>query len=177
MKADFLLIGKVAKPHGLRGQVKVHSYASSYENFFAGRKVYLSQGEEMKALLISEGKVQAHSLLLHFQGLDNRQQAEAISGCSLYIEQKDLQALPEGEYYWYQLIGSRVYNDQGRFLGILEEIFSTPAHDIWVIRDDKKEILLPAVEDFVISVDLPQREIRIRDLEDPSGGNDMGNDS
>ena len=177
MKSDFLLIGKVAKPHGLRGQVKVHSYASSYENFFAGRKVYLSQGEEMKTLLISEGKVQAHSVLLHFHGVDNRQQAEAISGCSLYIEQKDLQALPEGEYYWYQLIGSRVYNDQGRFLGILEEIFSTPAHDIWVIRDDKKEILLPAVEDFVISVDLPQREIRIRDLEDPSGGNDMGNDS
>ena len=177
MKSDFLLIGKVAKPHGLRGQVKVLSYASSYESFSAGRKVYLSQGEEMKALLISEVKVQTHSLLLHFQGLDNRQQAEAISGYSLFIEEKDLQALPEGEYYRYQLIGSRVYNDQGRFLGIMEEIFSTAAHDIWVIRDDKKELLVPAVEDFVISVNLPQGEIRIRDLEGPSGGDNTGNDS
>ena len=67
--------------------------------------------------------------------------------------------------------------DQGRFLGLLEEIFSTPAHDIWVIRDDKKELMLPAVEDFVISVDLPQRQIRVRDLYDPTWGNDIGNDS
>jgi 16S rRNA processing protein RimM len=170
MTSDFLLIGKVGKPHGLRGQVKVHSYASSYESFFAGRKVYLGQGEAMKALLISEAKVQAHSLLLHFQGLNTRQQAEAICGYSLYIEEKDLQTLPEGEYYWCHLIGSRVYSDQGRFLGIMEEIFSTPAHDIWVIRNDQKELLLPAVEDFVISVDLPHREIRIRDLDDLSGG-------
>jgi 16S rRNA processing protein RimM len=170
MKSDFLLIGKVARPHGLRGQVKVYSYASSFDSFFAGRKVYLNQNEEMKALLILEAKVQAQSVLIHFQGLDNRQQAEAISGCSLYIDEKDLQVLPEGEYYWYQLIGSRVYNDQGRFLGLLDEIFSTPAHDIWVIRDDKKELLLPAVEDFVLSVDLPQKEIRVRDMDDPSGG-------
>jgi 16S rRNA processing protein RimM len=176
MKSDFLLIGKVAKPHGLRGQVKIHSFASSYESFSAGRTVYLSQGQEMKALLISEVKMHTHSLLLHFQGLDNRLQAEAICGSSLYLKERDLQALPEGEYYWYQLIGSRVYNDQGRFLGIMEEIFSTPAHDIWVIRSDQKELLLPAVEDFVISVDLPQGEIRIRDLDDFSGGNETGND-
>lgn len=177
MKSDFLLIGKVAKPHGLRGQVKAYSYASSYESFSVGRKIYLNQDQGMKALLISEVKIQARSLLLHFQGLDTREQAEAISGYSLYIDEKDLQALPEGEYYWYQLIGSRVYTDQGRFLGLLEEIFSTPAHDIWVIRDDKKELMLPAVEDFVISVDLPQRQIRVQNLYDPTWGNDTGNDS
>jgi 16S rRNA processing protein RimM len=176
MKSEFLLIGKVAKPHGLGGQVKIHSYASSNESFSAGRKIYLSQGEEMKALLISEVKIQTHSLLLHFQGLDNRQQAEAITGSSLYLKEKDLQILPEGEYYWYQLIGNRVYNDQGLFLGILEEVFATAAHDVWVIRDQKKEILLPAVEDYVISVDLPQGEIRIRDFEVSSGGHETGND-
>jgi 16S rRNA processing protein RimM len=177
MKSDFLLIGKVAKAHGLRGQVKVHSYATSYESFFAGRTLYLSQGEEMKALLISEVKTQPHSLLLHFQGLDNRRQAEGLCGSSLYLKEKDLPSLPDGEYYWYQLIGSCVYNHQGRFLGVLEEIFSTPAHDIWVIRNGKNELFLPAVEDVVISVDLPQGEIRIRDLDDPSGGNETGNDS
>jgi 16S rRNA processing protein RimM len=164
MNSDFLLIGKVAKPHGLRGQVKVQSYASSFESFFAGRTLYLSQGEEMKPLLISEAKGQSQSLVIHFQGLDNRQQAEAICGSSLYLKEEDLQILPEGEYYWHQLIGSRVYNDQGTFLGFLEEIFSTAAHDIWVIRNASKELLFPAVEDFVISVDLACGEIRVRDL-------------
>ena len=172
MKSDFLLIGKVAKPHGLRGQVKVQSYASSNESFFVGRKVFLGQGEEMKVLLISEVKVQPHGLLLNFQGLDNREQAEGLSGNSLYIDKKELKALSKGEYYWYQLIGSRVYNDQGRFMGIMEEIFPTPAHDIWIIRDGKKEILLPAIEDIILSVNVPQGEIRVRDLYGLSAGND-----
>jgi 16S rRNA processing protein RimM len=176
MKSDFLLIGKVAKPHGLCGQVKVQSYASSHESFLAGRKVYLSQGEEMRELVLSEVKVRPRSLFLSFQGVDDRQQAEGLSGASLYIGKKDLKTLPEGEYYWYQLIGSRVYNDQGRFLGIMEGIFPTAAHDIWVIRDGKKELLLPAVGDFVASVNIPQGEIRVRDLNSGSGGSDAGND-
>jgi len=172
MKSDFLLIGKVAKPHGLRGQVKVLSYASSNDSFFVGQKVFLGEGEEKKVLLISGVKVQPHGLLLNFQGLDNREQAEGLSGSSLYIDKKDLKALPEGEFYWHQLIGSRVFNDQGRFLGIMEEIFPTPAHDIWIIRDGKKEVLLPAVEDFVLSVNVPRGEIRVRDLYGLSEGND-----
>lgn len=90
MKSDFLLIGRVARPHGLRGQVKVHSYASSHESFFAGRKIFWSHGEEMMPLVILEVKVKSQSLLLHFQGLDSRQQAEAISGASLYLKETDL---------------------------------------------------------------------------------------
>jgi 16S rRNA processing protein RimM len=176
MKSDFLLIGKVAKPHGLRGQVKVLSYASSNDFFFAGRKIYWGNGEEKTALVVSEAKVQPQSFLLHFQGLDTRQQAEAMSGSSLYLKTADLEPLPEGEYYWHQLIGSRVYNDQGRFVGLVEEIFSTAAHDVWVIRKETKEILVPAVEDFIVSVDLDQGEIRVRDIEDFSGEDDQGND-
>ncbi len=172
MKAGFLLIGKVAKPHGLRGQIKVHSYAASQETFFAGRKVFLSRGEELQEWVLSEAKVQARSLLLKLYGVEDRQQAERLAGFSVYLEEKDLKALLDGEYYWYQLIGSRVYNDRDQFLGIMEGILATPAHDIWVIRDREKEILFPAVEDVILSVNKIQREIRVRDLYDLSEGDD-----
>lgn len=172
MKAGFLLIGKVAKPHGLRGQMKVYSYAASRETFFAGRKVFLSRDEEVQEWVISDAKVQARSLLLKLVGLEDRQQAERLAGFSVYIEEKDLEALPEGEYYWHQLIGSRVYNDRDQFLGIMEGIFATPAHDIWVIRDREKEILFPAVEDVILSVNKIQREIRVRNLYDLAEGDD-----
>ena len=172
MESGFLLIGKVGKPYGLRGQVKVHSYAASKETFFAGRKLFLIRGEEMKERVILEAKVQAHSLLLKFQGLENRSQAEELMGYSLFIEEKDLEALPEGEYYRCQLIGSRVYNEEDRFLGIMEDIFSTPAHDIWVIRDREKEFLVPAVEAFILSVNKTQKEIRVRNPYDRAEGDD-----
>jgi len=167
-----LLMGKVGKPHGLRGQVKIHSHASSRDNFFPGRTVYLSRGQEMKEWVIAEVKAQPRSLLLKFQGLDNRDQAQGLCDYSLYLQEKDLQPLPEGEYYWCQLIGSRVYNDRDVFLGLIAEIFPTPAHDIWVIRGGEKEILLPAVEDFILSVNQTQKEIRVRELYGPCEGDD-----
>jgi 16S rRNA processing protein RimM len=172
MKPGFLLIGEVAKPHGLRGQVKVHSYASSDESFSPGRHVFLSRGQEMKEWLISETKVQGQSILLTFQGLDNREQAEKIVGSALYLNKEELDPLPEGEYYWYQLIGARVYDDQDQFIGIMEEIIPTAAHDIWVVRDGKKESLFPAVEDFILSVNKASGEIRVRDLYGLSQGDD-----
>lgn len=162
MESGFLLIGEVAKPHGLRGQVKVHSYASSPESFSAGRKVFVGCGQALNELMIAGTCIQAHSLLLTFQGIESRQQAEGLVGQSLYLAKKDLKVLPEGEYYWFQLIGSRVITDGDRFLGVLEEIFSTAAHDIWVIREGRKEVLFPAVESFILSVNETQKEIRVR---------------
>jgi 16S rRNA processing protein RimM len=160
----FLLIGEVTKPHGLRGHLKVHSYASSLESFLPGRQVYLSRSEKIKEWVVSETKTQGHSVLLKLQGLDNRQQAEELVGYSIYLNEKELKALPEGEYYWYQLIGSRVYDDQDRYLGVMKDIISTAAHDIWVVRDGEKETLFPAVEDFILSVNQVSKEIRVRDL-------------
>jgi 16S rRNA processing protein RimM len=172
MDSGFLLIGKVGKPHGLRGQVKVHSRVFSYENFYPGLSVYLGQGEEMKQWVLSEVKVLSQSLICHFLGLENRNQAEELCGSSLYLHERDLKNLSEGEYYSYQLIGSRVYDQRGLFLGCMEEIFSTAAHDVWVIKDGEKEKLFPAVDDFILSVDPSRKEIRVRDLYDPSLGDD-----
>ncbi|MEW6185541.1 MAG: ribosome maturation factor RimM [Thermodesulfobacteriota bacterium] len=170
--SGLLLIGKVGKAHGLHGQVRVQSYARSPESFVVGRKVILTRGDEVKTLSIANVRVQPRSLLLNFQGLEDRTRAEALNGFSLFIEKEDLDSLPEGEYYRHQLIGARVYNDLGRFLGIMEGIFTTPAHDVWVIRNGESEWLFPAVEDVVLSVNLSGGEIRVRDIYGSSENND-----
>ena len=161
----YLLIGEVAKPHGLRGQIKVHSYASSPDSFSKGRRVFLGRGEGVKEWVIAKTSSQGAWVLLSLQGLENRQQAEALAGFSIYLREEQLEVLPEGEYYWYQLIGCRVYNDQDQFLGVLDGILSTAAHDIWAVRDGENEILLPAVEEFIFSVDKGKKEIRVRSVE------------
>ena len=80
------------------------------------------------------------------KGVGDRQGAEALVGRSLFVPEETLGQLPEGEYYWHQMIGLRVVSEEGRFLGRLEEVFSTPAHDIWVARTPEKEYLIPAVD-------------------------------
>jgi len=134
--------------------------------------VYLSPGKGLKEWVIVEAKGEGHRVLLRLEGLENRQQAEALAGFSVYLSEKHLQTLPEGEYYWYQLIGCRVYNDQNRFLGVLKGILTTAAHDIWAVQDGEKEVLLPAVEDFILSVDEVLKEIRVRSVEGLTENND-----
>jgi 16S rRNA processing protein RimM len=172
MDADYLLIGKVGKPHGLRGEVKVHPCHSSRESFYPGLQVYGEQGSQIKYRRLSAVKVQGRTLLCRFQGVDNRNQAEELQGESLYLQEKDLRPLPDGEYYGYQIIGSRVYNDRDVYLGVMEEIFSTAAHDVWVIRDGEKERLYPAVAECILSVDQSRKQIRLRDYFDPAEGDD-----
>lgn len=173
VSTGYLLIGEVSKPHGLRGHVKIHSYASSPESFLPGRVVYLSRGQEIQEWMITETKIQGQSVLIKLKDLDKRQQAEALVGFSVYLHERQLKVLPEGEYYWYQLIGSRVYTDQNRFLGVMEGVLPTAAHDIWVVRNGVKEILLPAVEDVIISVSTMNKEIRVRDMDGLTESDDL----
>jgi 16S rRNA processing protein RimM len=172
MDSDYLLIGRAGKPHGLGGEVKVYLSDPSQERLYPGLQVYIGQGLEIKPRRLSEVKVQARALVCRFQGIDNRNQAQELQGESLYLREKDLRPLPEGEYYGFQIIGSRVYNDRDDYLGIMEGIFSTAAHDVWVIRDGEKEKLFPAVADCILSVDHSRKEIRLRDFYDPSEGDD-----
>ena len=172
MDADYLLIGRVGKPHGLRGEIKVHPCDTSRESFYPGLQLCGGPGDQFRRWILTTVKRQGRTLLCRFEGVDNRNQAEELQGESLYLQEKDLRPLPEGEYYGYQIIGSRVYNDRDVYLGIMEEIFSTAAHDVWVIRDGEKEKLYPAVAECILSVDQSRKEIRLRDYFDPAEGDD-----
>jgi len=172
MESGFLEIGRVGKPSGLKGHFKIISFASSWERFSPGTTVYLARGEELKAYLISEAKPQGKAVIIRLAGLENRQAVEDRGGTAIYIKKEELRDLPANEFYWSELIGSRVFDDQGRLMGTVKEIFTTPAHDIWVIGDREKEVLIPALEEFVASVNTVQKEICLK----PLNGLDQVND-
>ncbi len=173
MKTEGLvLIGKIGKAHGLRGQVKMQSYAESPRRFAVGRRLTLRKGKTEKILVVAGLKEQPRSLLLAFEGMTDRNEAESLNGYSVYIQAEDLEPLPEGEYYHHQLIGTRVYDQDQGFLGRLDAVFSTPAHDVWVVKKGKREWLYPAVEEVVLSVDLSAGEIRVRNIYDATETND-----
>jgi 16S rRNA processing protein RimM len=173
MEPDYVEIGKILKPHGLRGQVKVLSYAASIERFSKGKEIYLTREKGKHPFIVSEAKGSGNTFIIKLQGWDNRQAAEALTGSSLYVRKEALKELPKGEFYWIQLIGSRVFDEQSRCIGILEHIFSTPAHDIWVVKSGLKEFFVPAVEEYIASVNQDQKEIRLRAIHGLDQVNDL----
>jgi len=160
-----LLIGRVIGPHGVRGLLKIESYAHSEETLLTAGRIYLKQ---------SSGKISEYEIvsavphrggaLIRVEGLDSREQAEAYCGAEILIRKATV-SRDDDEYFWHELIGLRVYLETGRYLGTLEEIVSTAANDIYVVREGKEEFLIPAIHDVVKTIDLENGKMILSEVE------------
>jgi len=163
---ELLLIGKVVRPHGLKGLLRIDSYAESPETFIKAGAVFL-QGASGKTvehgiLSITPSK---KCFLLHLEGIDSLEKAETYRGGKIYLDKSGLGARNDDEYYWYEVIGLPVYLDTGRRIGTIREIFAAAGHDIYVVEEGDKEILVPAVHKVVKEVDLGNKRVVIKEME------------
>jgi 16S rRNA processing protein RimM len=163
MLTDLVVIGKIVNIHGLRGWLKVYSYAESVETYRSVTQLIIKDTNgNATCCRISEVKeYKRQLLLLALEEIKTREQALALKGCELYIEQASLPELEEGIYYWSDIIGLSVFTIADQYLGRIETVMQTGANDVYVVKNDDnhpiKETLIPALESVVQSVDLKQR--------------------
>ena len=100
-------------------------------------------------------------LLLKFKGIDSRDHAETLRDSVLLVAAEILPPLQEGEFYYYQVIGLPVRTTSDEMVGTITQVFSTGGHDVWVVRNGKKEYLIPVVEDIVQTIDIENRRVII----------------
>jgi 16S rRNA processing protein RimM len=164
---NLLLLGKVIRPHGLAGILKIWSYAQSKESFLKAGRVYIKsvKGGYREFTVISV-KPHKKTFLLELEEMTSLDEAEGCKGADICITKDTLSHDREDEYFWFELIGMRVFSDQGHDLGIIEEILATTAHDLYVARKGEKEILIPAIHEVVEDIDLGNRKMIIS----PMGG-------
>ena len=163
-RMDFLEIGKIVKAQGLKGRVKVLSYLESGEETLPSLdEVFLSRGQDKQvSYALKDFQVKGKCFYLDLEGIENIDQAEALVGQSVLVPASGMKALPEGEYYWQQLIGLTVVTETGALVGTLEEIFPTGSNDVFVCRGGVKEVLLPAIADVVLTVDVVKKIMVVR---------------
>lgn len=156
----FLAIGKVRRPHGLAGDVLVEIYTDFPERLKADTVIYA--GETHKKLTIRRQRSHNDGKLLAFDGFSTPEMVGCFRNQILYIVQEDAMELPEGEYYYHELQGLTVLDDNGRPLGKVTEIIQTGANDVYVITNDSgKEILLPAIAEVILDINLNSRTIKV----------------
>jgi 16S rRNA processing protein RimM len=162
---DLLLIGKVLRPHGLKGLLRIISYAESRETFLKAGEVFLGGGSGMPVkygiVSITPSK---NFFLMHLEGLDSLEQAETYRGENIYLE-KGVLTRGDDEYYWYELIGLPVFLDTGVCVGIIRRILPGPGHDTYVVQRGVKEILIPAVHEVVKEVDFRKGKVTVTEME------------
>ncbi|MFZ3070921.1 MAG: ribosome maturation factor RimM [Anaerolineaceae bacterium] len=155
----FVLIGRLQRTHGVGGEIAMRVLSDFSQRMHRGRKVFL--GEEHRQMTVSSVRAKNELLLLSFEGVLNREEAQALTNLEVYAKVKDLPALPEGTYYHHQLIGLRVF-EREQAIGTLVDILVTGANDVYVISDlASKELLLPAIPSVILSINLTQQRIDV----------------
>jgi 16S rRNA processing protein RimM len=162
---EYLAIGKVLKPWGLKGAVKVQSYAESIDSFRRITELRVQSKDGPAVLFLEEAKPHKKGVLLKFKGRDRVEDVEDLAGLTLYMDKKELPGLAEGEYYWHELIGMQVSTDSGKSVGTIEKILETGNHDVYVVRQGERETLIPAIRDVIRGVDVPAKRMTIRVFE------------
>ncbi len=152
-----MAVGRIIGVHGIRGEVKIELYTDFPERFTAGAEFMMGAGLEPVEIL----KARPHkgSMLAALRGVADRNEAEALRGEWLYIDEEDAAELEEGAYWVHDILGLRVRDAEGKPLGKVTDVLVTGANDVYVVADIEKsrqgrELLLPALESVVQEVDL-----------------------
>jgi 16S rRNA processing protein RimM len=166
MENDLFPIGKVIKPHGVKGKVKVKYYGKDLNQFSHYRKVLLQDGRgDLKTYEVVEVVFQPPLLVLQLKGIDRVEDITPLVGNEILIRREGLPPLGEDEYYWRDLLGMRVETEDGKKIGTVKEIFPTGANDVYVLEGKRGEIFLPATEDVIKSVDCQRKVIKAHWME------------
>ena len=157
---EFICIGKLHRTHGIKGDMVLDPMTDFPERIKRGRVVYL--GNDHIPLTIARVREKMPYLLVGFKEFTDETQAAEFRNTYVYVKTTDLPELPEGEYYFHQLIGLEAVNPEGKHIGILSEILETGANDVYVIRkDDGSEELVPDVPQYIQQIDVPNHVIKI----------------
>ena len=158
---EYITIGQILAPWGIEGQLKVEVITDFPQRLSPHSPVYVDR----QPITIASTSWHKGQAIIKLEGVDSVDDAQVLRGKALQIHQSQLETLPEGQYYQFQLIGLEVWTGEGKLLGKITKILSAPSNDNYVVGGEKGEILIPAIEDVVKSIDLKRGRITIEAIE------------
>ena len=164
MPQGYLAVARVVSPHGLQGEVRCQLLTDFPERFTSTRELFADSGQ--RRLSVERARLQRGGVILKLAGFDSRSAIEPLIGKELLIPDSEAVRLPTDTYFWHQIVGLRVQTVAGEELGTVREILRTGANDVYVVKGEKaREVLIPAVADVVLEIDLERGVILIEPME------------
>jgi 16S rRNA processing protein RimM len=155
-------VGRITRPHGIRGELAVLVLSEVEGRFAPGATVWLEDG---RPLTVESSRAHGDRLLVRFREVADRTQAEAVAKALLVVPETMSPPLPEGSWWDHDLVGCTVVTDTGRDLGVLDDVIHTAANDVWSVLDDAgAETLVPVLQDVLGDVDVSAKRIVVREI-------------
>lgn len=163
---EWVSVGRIGRAVGLKGECAVF-WNSGQPPVAIGGEIFLSEPGKTsyKSWRVAALRTQGRFDVVRLEGIEDRTAAEGLRNLEIALPVDRLPALPTGEYYCYQILGLRVVTEEGVELGRIERIFTAGEHDVYEVRGDGKEVLVPAIEQVVLSIDLAKGIVTVRLME------------
>ena len=168
-QASLIRIGRITGTHGLRGGLRFRPDYPESESIQTVERIFLADGDtgseaainarEYRVVGISQ--VGGGTMRLMLEGVTDANLAEPLKGKNVFADERDLPPPAEGEFYFRDVIGCEVFLTDGRRIGTIEEIIATGANDVFVVRGEGKEVLVPVIADVVKEIDVAARRVVI----------------
>lgn len=155
----FLVIGHVLGPVGLSGDLRVQVLTDFPDRFLQLVTVHL--GDNLRPYQVQGARLDRGSAVLKLAGVDDAIVAATFTDQDVQIPIADAVELPPDQYFWHQIVGLEVWTDSGRFLGPITEVLQTGSNDVYVVGQGRDEILIPAIDEVVRSIDLPSKTMTV----------------
>jgi 16S rRNA processing protein RimM len=159
-------IGKVTKAFGIKGEVVIQPMTESVARFKRLKRVYLGgHGSEPVECKIEYARAEARGVRLRFENCTDKTKAEALVGSLLFVDEEQRIVPKKGAHFIHDVVGLQVVDEGNNTIGVVKDVLRMPAQDVYVIEHDGREWMLPAVKEFIESIDVKAKKMRVRVIE------------
>lgn len=159
---DFLRVGVITSTHGIKGEVKVYPTTDDINRFEELERIYLDTGKEYLPLFIEQVRYFKQLVILKFKDINDINDIEKYKGKDLLIPRTEAIELKDDEYFIIDLLDCEVVTEDGTILGVLAEVLTSAANDVYVVKTkENKEILLPSIKECILDVDIVNKKITV----------------
>ncbi|WP_237398352.1 MULTISPECIES: ribosome maturation factor RimM [unclassified Gilliamella] len=165
---NLIVVGKLGSSYGIRGWIRIFSFTEIPDSIFDYTPWYIQRAGQWQEIIVESFKPHNQDMIVKLKGIDDRDQANALTNAEVFVDAEKLPALSNGDFYWKDLIGCRVKTVNGYDLGLVTDLMETGSNDVLVVKANLKdafgttERLIPFVEDqFIKQVDLTTKTVLV----------------
>lgn len=156
---QYLSIGQIVNLHGVQGEVKVYPLTDDMQRFKKLNEVYLEVDSELKVFAITQVKMLKNMVVLKLDGIDTAEAALKLKGCYLKVDRQKAVKLPKDNYFICDLIDIEVFDMTGELLGRVADVIQTGSNDVYIVKNESGEILIPALKSVFKEINIQDRKI------------------
>ena len=159
MKQDYLLLGEIVRPQGIRGEVKVKHFTDDPERFYDLETVFFKRGESYQPVGVIDARVQKDDVYLLLEGVSDRNEAEKLRGTQLWVDRANARELGEDEVFIADILGAKAYDTQGNEIGVLKDVLTPGGVDVFVFKTPRGNLMMPALKTVLLELNAEEGRI------------------